>query len=157
LEAVLQPVSGRGFDGIGEVLSAVLNFAMLVEREKALGAQPDERTTERGGHANGFKPRTLKTRVGELSLRVPQRDASPNRPRRFREYPVSGIAQSQIGSGAPNRPTCWAARLHKKVKMLGPFALARNQFAHMTEYGMLAPCWLGVILNLKIRYPPMGA
>ena len=27
---------------------------------------------ERGGHANGFKPRTLKTRVGELSLRVPQ-------------------------------------------------------------------------------------
>lgn len=72
MEAVLQPVFERGFDGIGEVLSAVLNFAMLIEREKALGAQPYERTAERGGHANGFKPRTLKTRVGELSLRVPQ-------------------------------------------------------------------------------------
>jgi transposase-like protein len=72
MEAVLQPVFERGFDGIGEVLSAVLNFAMLVEREKALGAQPYGRTAERGGHANGFKPRTLRTRVGELSLRVPQ-------------------------------------------------------------------------------------
>ena len=72
MEAVLQPVFERGFDGIGEVLSAVLNFAMLIEREKALGAQPYERTAERGGHANGFKPRTLKTRVGELALRVPQ-------------------------------------------------------------------------------------
>ena len=72
MEAVLQPVFERGFDGIGEVLSAVLNFAMLIEREKALGAQPYERTAERGGYANGFKPRTLKTRAGELSLRVPQ-------------------------------------------------------------------------------------
>jgi len=72
MEAVLQPVFERGFDGIGEVLSSALNFAMLVERENALGAQPYERTPERAGHANGFKPRTLKTRVGELSLRVPQ-------------------------------------------------------------------------------------
>lgn len=72
MEAVLQPIFERGFDGIGEVLSSALNFAMLVERENALGAQPYERTPERAGHANGFKPRTLKTRVGELSLRVPQ-------------------------------------------------------------------------------------
>ena len=33
MEAVLQPVFERGFDGIGEVLSAVLNFAMLIARE----------------------------------------------------------------------------------------------------------------------------
>ena len=59
MEAVLQPVFERGFDGNGEVLSAVLNFAMLIEREKALGAQPYERTAERGGHANGFKPRAV--------------------------------------------------------------------------------------------------
>lgn len=72
MEAVLQPIFERGFDGIGEVLSAVLNFAMLVERENALGAEPYERSPDRAGHANGFRPRTLKTRVGELSLRVPQ-------------------------------------------------------------------------------------
>ena len=44
MEAVLRPVFERGFDGIGEVLSVVLNFAMLMEREKGLGAQPYERT-----------------------------------------------------------------------------------------------------------------
>ena len=71
MEAVLQPVFERGFDGTGEMLSAVLNVAMLIEREKALGAQPYERTAECGGHANGLKLRTLKTWVGELSLRVP--------------------------------------------------------------------------------------
>jgi len=72
MDAVLQPLFERGFDGIQEVLSSVLNFAMLVDREKALGAQPYERSPDRAGHANGFKPRTLRTRVGELSLRVPQ-------------------------------------------------------------------------------------
>lgn len=72
MEAVLQPIFERGFEGIGEVLSSALNFAMLVEREKALGAEPYERSADRAGYANGFKPRTLKTRVGELSLRVPQ-------------------------------------------------------------------------------------
>jgi putative transposase len=72
MEAVLQPIFERGFDGLGEVLSSVLNFAMLVERENALGAAPYERSPDRAGHANGFKPRTLKTRVGALSLRVPQ-------------------------------------------------------------------------------------
>ena len=49
MEAVLQPLFERGFDGIGDVLSAVLNYAMLIEREKALGAQPYERSPERGG------------------------------------------------------------------------------------------------------------
>lgn len=45
---------------------------MTLEREKALGAGPYERSTERRGYANGFKPRTLATRVGELQLQVPQ-------------------------------------------------------------------------------------
>jgi len=35
-------------------------------------AKPYERTAERLGHANGFKPKTLATRVGEVELRVPQ-------------------------------------------------------------------------------------
>lgn len=33
----LQPIFERGFDGIGEMLSAVLNVAMLIEREGARG------------------------------------------------------------------------------------------------------------------------
>ncbi|MBA7551539.1 IS256 family transposase ISCARN68 [subsurface metagenome] len=42
-----------------------------------LGALPYERTDERRGHRNGYKPRQLNTRVGKLLLSVPQtRDGS---------------------------------------------------------------------------------
>lgn len=72
MEAVLQPLFQRGFDGIQEVLATVLNIAMQLEREKALGAAPHERTDARRGYANGFKPKGLKTRMGELALQIPQ-------------------------------------------------------------------------------------
>ena len=37
-----------------------------------VGAAPYERTTQRTGQRNGYKPRTLRTRVGTLNLLVPQ-------------------------------------------------------------------------------------
>src|SRR5829696_2433212 len=50
----------------------LLNHAMKAERSQALGAAPYERSTTRKGHANGFKPKTLQTRLGELAVDVPQ-------------------------------------------------------------------------------------
>ena len=50
-----------------------------LEQEIALhlGALPYERTAERRGHRNGYKPRQLNTRVGKLFLSIPQtRDGS---------------------------------------------------------------------------------
>ena len=49
-----------------------LNEAMLRQRSEALGALPYERTDSRKGHANGFKPKTVETRMGPLELAVPQ-------------------------------------------------------------------------------------
>jgi transposase-like protein len=49
-----------------------LNEAMKIERSAALGAQPYQRTEDRCGYANGFKPKTLATRVGKLELEIPQ-------------------------------------------------------------------------------------
>ena len=49
-----------------------INTAMKIEREKHLGAKPYERTPERRGRANGFKPKTMATRVGEISFDIPQ-------------------------------------------------------------------------------------
>ena len=37
-----------------------------------VGAESYQRTGERKGYRNGYKPRTLKTRVGELELMVPK-------------------------------------------------------------------------------------
>ncbi len=45
---------------------------MQAERSQAISAQPYERTPERKGHADGFKPKFLNTRLGTLELAVPQ-------------------------------------------------------------------------------------
>jgi hypothetical protein len=55
-----------------EGLRLLVNHAMQAERSHVLQAQPFERTDARLGHANGFKPKTLKTRMGPITFAVPQ-------------------------------------------------------------------------------------
>jgi transposase-like protein len=45
---------------------------MKLERADALGAMPYQRSESRRGYANGFKPKTVSSRLGRLSLKVPQ-------------------------------------------------------------------------------------
>lgn len=71
LEAVTA-ISERGFDGMGEALRIIFNQAMLVERENYLQAGLHERTESRVSYANGFKPKTLNTRVGAIEVAIPQ-------------------------------------------------------------------------------------
>jgi len=72
LEPVLQLLIQHGFDGAAEALQSLFNIAMKLERSLALKAEPYERNPERRGHANGFKPKTVHTRLGDLNLQVPQ-------------------------------------------------------------------------------------
>jgi transposase-like protein len=72
LNNVLQILNQHGPDSLAEGLRVLINEAMRVERNHVLQAQPYERTEERKGHANGFKPKTLHTRVGPITLSVPQ-------------------------------------------------------------------------------------
>ena len=55
-----------------KALQLLMNTAMVWERQTALQAAPYERSDERRGYANGFKPKTLLTRMGAMDLRVPQ-------------------------------------------------------------------------------------
>jgi len=59
-------------DGFRRVLRLILNETMCIERSHALGARHYERSEERTGYANGYKPKTLHTRMGALQVRVPQ-------------------------------------------------------------------------------------
>lgn len=70
--AVAEILAERGFDGLASALRVLLDEIMLLEREQYLGAARYERSETRRGYANGFKPKTLQTRVGELELQVPQ-------------------------------------------------------------------------------------
>ena len=72
LREVVQTLAEQGFDGMAAAMEALLNECMKIERQQALGAAPFQRSEERCGQANGFKPKTLKTRVGPLELQVPQ-------------------------------------------------------------------------------------
>jgi len=72
LDVVLQPVIENGSNGLADVFAAVLNIAMRIEREQYLKAGAYERSENRTGHANGFKPKQLKTRMGALDVKVPQ-------------------------------------------------------------------------------------
>ena len=55
-----------------EIVERVLQELLEAEMTEHVGAAPYERTTERKGHRNGHKPRTLRTRPGTLNLLVPQ-------------------------------------------------------------------------------------
>lgn len=65
-------LAGHGFAGLADALTVLLNEVMKIERSHHLQAQLYERTDQRRGYANGYKPKTVRTRVGELALSVPQ-------------------------------------------------------------------------------------
>ena len=62
----------NGFDSMADVLKILLNEAMKIEREDCLAAGAYQRTPDRKGYANGFKPKTLDTRMGRIAVDVPQ-------------------------------------------------------------------------------------
>jgi putative transposase len=61
-----------GENQLGQLLEAVLNQVLEAQVSEELHAGPYERTDDRRGYRNGYKPRALTTRVGRLVLRVPQ-------------------------------------------------------------------------------------
>lgn len=69
------------------VLEVLLEQAMEHEVDAHLGAGYHERSSDRRGHRNGYKPRHLKTRVGEIDVSVPQvRGCDPYHPSMFAKY-----------------------------------------------------------------------
>jgi len=69
---VVELLAEHGFDGMAQVMQELINECMLLERQAHLGVGPYQRGEARNGRANGFKPKRLKTRVGELELSIPQ-------------------------------------------------------------------------------------
>ena len=62
----------QGLEAVPELIRILINNVMQVERSKYLQADDYERTEERIGHSNGYKPKTVRTRVGEITFSVPQ-------------------------------------------------------------------------------------
>ena len=61
-----------GPEGIAVAFTAMLNLAMRLECRRHVGAQADERSTERSGYANGYTSETIDTLAGTLTVQVPK-------------------------------------------------------------------------------------
>jgi putative transposase len=72
IEEIVKEIIGHGVEGLKPILELLFNGAMKVEREHFLGATCHERTEDRKGYANGYKPKILQTRLGALDLQIPQ-------------------------------------------------------------------------------------
>jgi len=72
LASLMQMVNENGLEAVAETFRILLNEAMKIERDQSLCAGLYERTDNRQGYANGYKPKTIDTRMGRLMVNVPQ-------------------------------------------------------------------------------------
>jgi transposase-like protein len=77
LGELLELIVHQGLPGMANAMKILLDEAMKIERAQVLGAGPYQRTDARRGHANGYKPKTLDTRVGRIVLDIPQARGVP--------------------------------------------------------------------------------
>lgn len=69
---LLEQIATEGFDVLPEMIRLLINKAMEAERRQYLKAEPYQHTPERTGQANGYKPKTVTTRMGEITFDIPQ-------------------------------------------------------------------------------------
>jgi len=72
LDEVVHLLAEHGFDGMAQAIQTLFNEALKFQRVTVLGAEPYQRCETRRGYANGFKPKTVASRLGKLELQVPQ-------------------------------------------------------------------------------------
>jgi len=73
-------------DGLKKLLTWFLNLVMQFEAIEQIDAEPYQRVGSRKAHRNGYKERSLKTRVGELRLKKPQFREIPFQTKVFDRY-----------------------------------------------------------------------
>lgn len=96
ITAALKLLTEHGFDDLASALELLLNEAMRLERSAFLRAGPWERTEERRGYANGYKPKRVRTRLGELQLAIPKtRGHDPDGEPFFPESLERGVRSEQ--------------------------------------------------------------
>ena len=76
LNSVHELISTYGMEAMPQAMPQAMeilfNEAMRIEREQHLGAGHYQRSNDRLDYANGYKPKRVKTRIGQLDLSVPQ-------------------------------------------------------------------------------------
>lgn len=72
LNDAVQLLADNGFEGMANAMQILFNEAMKLERTEYIGAEPYQRTDQRRDYANGYKSKTVSSRLGKLNLEIPQ-------------------------------------------------------------------------------------
>ncbi len=111
IEALMEHLIDEGPGGIATVSGRAFELAMQIERERFLGAGHHERTADRRGYANGYKPKRIDTPAGTIAVDVPKTAGhdgtpfypqSPERGRRSVRAVMLAVAEMDA-KGVPTR------------------------------------------------------
>jgi len=69
---LVEQIMMQGLDAVPEMIGTLINLAIQIERQAYIGVGPYERSPERRDSANGYKPKTVATRMGAITFDVPQ-------------------------------------------------------------------------------------
>ena len=72
IHAIMDYLIANGAAGMARVFGQLFELAMQIEREQHLKATHYERTPERLGYANGYKPKRIDTPAGTVTIQVPK-------------------------------------------------------------------------------------
>src|SRR3954449_7933737 len=120
-------------DFLRSVAEAVLQLLMEADVEGVIGAARHERTAERQTYRNGFRDRTLDTRLGTLQLRIPKLRAGPSyfppflEPRKTSEKALVAVIQEAWVGGVSTR------RVDDLVQAMGLSGISKSTVSKLCK------------------------
>jgi len=68
---IIEELAQNGLVVIPELVRLILNSVMKAERSQYLQDKAYERTEDRQGHTNGYKPKTVRTKLVDITFAIP--------------------------------------------------------------------------------------
>lgn len=117
-------------DIIRDTLEFVLQRLMELEAEIRCGAGKHERSEDRSNQRNGYRPRTLETRAGSLSLRIPKLRSGtyfPSflEPRKLAEQALVAVVQEAWVKGVSTR------KVDDLIQAMGMTGISKSQVSRL--------------------------
>jgi hypothetical protein len=139
-----------------EIVERVLQEMLEAEMTEHIGAAPYERSATRTGHRNGYKPRTLRTRVGTLNLLVPQDREGTFSTRLFSRYQRNEkalvlLAHGNVRGGSLHQEGQGSDRRAVRHLLLKEPHLFSGHFPRLGAQGVEKPQARGRKLSLPVR------
>jgi len=129
-ESLLDHLAGADVDVLRTVCQHALQRLVELEATTVVGAAPYEHSPERTTHRNGYRPKTLDTRVGRLELQIPKlRSGSfyPSllEPRRRIERALLAVVQEAYVHGVSTR------KVDDLVAALGGCSISKSEVSRI--------------------------